>query len=114
TPSIIFQTTLLVVPCNERFSLSSSGRLNVIVFLSIFTSILSLNSLDISPLVPFTVSVLPETLTSTPSGSSIGLCPLRDINFTSVLTLVLPHISEYFSTNCLLTCFFIRQNTIGC
>src|SRR5699024_8290895 len=110
----MFQTTLLVVPCKERFSLSSSGRLNVIVFPSIFTSILSLNSLDSSPLGPVTVTVLPDKLTSTPSGSSIGLSPIRDIYFTYVLTLLLPNISEYFSTNCLLTCFFIRQNTIGC
>src|SRR5699024_3451411 len=114
TPSIIFQTILLVVPCNERFTLSLSGRLNVIVFPSIFTSIILLNSLNSSPLGPFTVTVLQEKLTSTPSGSSICLSSIRDFNFTSVLTLLLPNISEYFSTNCLLTCFFIRQNTIGC
>src|SRR5699024_12542640 len=105
---------VLVVPWIERFSLSSFGRLNVFVFPCIFTSLLSLNSLDSSPLGPLTVTVLPEKLTSTPSGSSIGLSPIRYINFPSVLTLLLPHISEYFSTNCLLTCFFIRQNTIGC
>src|SRR5699024_12863347 len=99
---------------NERFGLALSWLLYVIVFPSIFTSIILLNSLNSSSLGPFTVTLLPEKLTSTPSGSSIGLSPIRDINFTSVLTLLLPNISEYFSTNCLLTCFFIRQNTIGC
>src|SRR5699024_9459996 len=108
TPSIIFQTILLVVPCNERFTLSLSGRLNVIVFPSIFTSIILLNSLNSSPLGPFTVTVLPEKLTSTPSGSSIVLSPIRDMNYTSVLTHMIRHISEYYSYHCLLTCFFNR------
>ena len=73
-------TSVRVRPCRERESRSSSGRVTLISPPSLATVIGSTTAWVSEPFGPFTVTVGPSMVTSTPAGTGIGSRPIRDMS----------------------------------
>src|SRR5688572_14027013 len=75
----MFAIRLLVSPCRARCSPRSVGRSTLTTPLSTETFMSLVRAWVSSPLGPLTWTSAPLTSTLTPSGSSIGIFPIRDI-----------------------------------
>ena len=82
TPELLtlaMEISVLVRPCKLLSSLSSLGLVTTISLFSTAMFILLWKVLVRVPFGPFTVTVLPSRVTSTPAGITTGFLPIRDI-----------------------------------
>src|SRR5262245_29912868 len=97
-------TSERVRPCSARFSRSSSGRVITRSSPSRATVMVSGASCSSVPFGPFTVTRLPEIVTSTPLGTGMGILPIRDISS--------PHLTEDLAADTLLTRLAVGHETL--
>ena len=86
TPTTMLFTSVRHRPCRERLSFSSFGRITLTCPSSTLTSIAGFNLRLNVPFGPFTVTVCPSILTSTPAGTAIGFLPILDMLYLQRIT----------------------------
>src|SRR3954452_19143091 len=97
TPTTMLFTNDRVRPWSERFSRSSSGR-STNTFVSSRRTVITLGtSRESVPFGPFTVTVSPTMVMSTPDGTAMGVLPIR---LMTVLSLPgSPHVAKDFAAH---------------
>src|SRR5829696_9305117 len=96
-------------PCRARLCRSSSGRCTRRVPSSSRSTVMGAATVWLSwPLGPFTLTVWPSMVTSTPLGTAIGSRPIRDI-----VAAPLPDVGEDFPTHALLVRLLVGEQPGG-
>src|SRR6516225_2463465 len=92
-------------PCSARISPSSLGLVTVMTPSCCWTSIGAVTSRFSSPFGPFTWTLRPSTVTSTPLGITTGIRPIRDMAGS------LPDVGEDFPAHALLVRLLVGHQT---